>query len=830
MSNTRLLVLVVCGVSLVSHYSLPLQAQSLRLEPVITSGLWAPIFLTAPPGDNNRLFILERGGAIRVFDRQTNTLLPTPYASIPATAASGEQGLLGLAFDPDFANNGRFYVNYSRDGIGDEHGDIVVARYTASGDPMTSNVANTTAETLLVIDHTEYHYGGWIGFRHTDPGRLYVAVGDSFLTVPAQNVDSLLGKMLRIDVSGPTGYTIPEGNLSGGLPEIYQYGLRNPWRNSFDRATGDLWIADVGQNLMEEINYQAAGSPGGQNFGWAAKEGTLVTGAYGPGPFPDLIDPIYEYGHEVGQSITGGYVYRGSAMPSMQGQYFFGDFSAGRTWTLQYDGESVTGPTEWTDQLPIGGYNLASFGEDAQGELYMVGISTGEVYRIVESLNEWSQIGSATWHTANHWSSETIPNGGDDIARLWGAILSDATVDIESTDTTVNTLSFRNEVASYTVAASSEGRLFFAPNSGNASIIFENGNTRDHTISAPMTLDANVEIRLGAEHSLTLSGQQDWGGRTVTVQSGLVRYTADANAANTMGASLQIAPDASAELAGAASATSDGTYAVNVTNEGAIRVISGQQEIGALNGNGQATVLAAATLSASHIRQSSLSLDSGSVVELRADGGATVLGSLSIAGDEAPTANLDLNNNAAIVDYAGPSPAAAIRAQILAGRGGPGAAATWSGPGISSSAAADAEPLSRSIGYAENAELPLGSYSTFSGQPVDATSVLIAFTRTGDANLDGVVDNDDVAIVGANYAPGFAKPRWDLGDFDYNGFVDNDDVALLGAYYNPEGSPVGIASVTENLFTVPEPASLALLSATVCVFLLHTTRRSVARD
>jgi hypothetical protein len=372
----------------------------MSLRTVIPSGLSQPLFVTAPPGDDNRLFIVEKTGAIRIFNKQTNTLLATPYLNVPANAltpidTSGERGLLGLAFDPDFATNGRFYINYVRGGTGANLGDIVVARYTASGNPMTSNTANTTGEQLLTIEHSlnNNHNGGWLGFRPGDGSRLYISVGDggSGNDPPnnAQNVNVLLGKMLRIDVSGATGYTIPAGNLAGGLPEIYQYGLRNPWRNSFDRQTGDLYIGDVGQGAMEEIDFHKAGAAGGQNFGWRSKEGTNITGLNGPGPFPGLTDPIHSYGRSLGASITGGYIYRGP-VPSLQGLYFYGDYISGRTWTFRYDGTTLSQLTERTALLdPDGGgplnfsNQLSSWGEDASGNLYMVALGRGAVYQVV---------------------------------------------------------------------------------------------------------------------------------------------------------------------------------------------------------------------------------------------------------------------------------------------------------------------------------------------------------------------------------------------------------------------------------------------------------------
>jgi hypothetical protein len=240
--------------------------------------------------------------------------------------------------------------------------------------------------------------------------------------------------------------------------------------------------------------------------------------------------------------------------------------------------------------------------------------------------------------------------------------------------------------------------------------------------------------------------------------------------------------------------------------------------IGPLDASGKNLVKAGAgRLTANSIRAASLTISSGTVAIAPAGtaSGTSVVGDLSIAGDAAPTAKFDLSNNSAIIDYTGTSPVATVRQQIVAGRGGAGIGGNWNGNGITSSSAATAnatEPESRSVGYAENSALPLGRYTTFRGQPVDDTSVLIAYTRTGDANLDGVVGDDDVTIVGATYAPGVAQPHWSLGDFDFNGFVDDDDVTLLGAFYDPSATPLAVetAGAASNLAAVPEPATLIL--------------------
>jgi glucose/arabinose dehydrogenase len=393
----------VCGLILIAVPPLP--AQNLSLQPIVTTDIVNPMFATSPPGDPNRLFVAERNGQIRVVDLRTGTLAPTPYLSIPVST-DGERGLLGMAFDPNFATNGRFYVNYSAP-AGTDVGDQIIARYEANGDPMTATTASPTELRVLQIDRpsatTSNHNGGWIGFSPNNPDNLYVAVGDgggsndTFNT--AQTLTSMHGKMLRIDVNNPSGgrnYGIPAGNpfaAGGGAPEIWAVGLRNPWRDSFDRATGDLWMADVGQGAREEIDFQPAGATGGLNYGWAFREGDIAGPKAPPMPTPAAVEPIHVLVRSEGASITGGYVYRGG-IASLDGTYIFGDFSTGRTWSLQYDGTTVSGLTERTGQLDPDGAGsftwagrLASFGEDANGELYMLALTTpggtGAIYRIV---------------------------------------------------------------------------------------------------------------------------------------------------------------------------------------------------------------------------------------------------------------------------------------------------------------------------------------------------------------------------------------------------------------------------------------------------------------
>ena len=368
----------------------------------IATGLSFPTYVTHAPGDTSRLFILQKGGQIRIFDLATNTLLPTPFLSITVsggTSESDERGLLGMAFDPAYAKNGQFYVYYTGANTN------VLARYTVSANP---NVANAAGVTMMTwADPFTNHNGGWMGFG--PDGNLYIGVGDGGSANDPNNagqtLTTRLGKMHRIKptVGGVAPYyTIPATNpFAGGVAtddEVWAYGLRNPWRCSFDRATGDLWIADVGQNAIEEINFQAANAAGGRNYGWRCMEGLSCTGLTGcTCNAATLTLPIRTYTHVTGTtggfSITGGYVYRGCLLNGLQGTYFYADYVNNNVWSLRYNSATNT-QTEFTlrntQMTPsLDGFTLnqiVSFGEDANGELYVVdqGSTTdGAIFKIV---------------------------------------------------------------------------------------------------------------------------------------------------------------------------------------------------------------------------------------------------------------------------------------------------------------------------------------------------------------------------------------------------------------------------------------------------------------
>jgi glucose/arabinose dehydrogenase len=374
----------------------------------IVSGLNFPVFVTHAPGDATRLFIVQKGGAIRIYDLTTNTLLTTPFLSIVVaggTSENDERGLLGLAFDPGYTKNGQFYVYYTGSGTN------VLARYTRSA--TNPNIANSTGSIMMSwSDPFSNHNGGWLGFG--PDGNLYVATGDGGSANDPNGAGQSLvtrhGKMHRIKptVGGTSPfYTIPAGNPFVGVAgddEIWAYGLRNPWRNSFDRETGDLWIADVGQNAVEEVNFQPAGAAGGRNYGWRCMEGLNCTGLSGcTCNAPSLTLPIRTHPHSSGTnagfSITGGYVYRGCRMPELRGTYFYADYVTNNVWSFRYNSATNT-QSEFTvrnsqitpsiDNFTVN--QISSFGEDVNGELYIVdqGSSSGQgqIFKIVPTTGD----------------------------------------------------------------------------------------------------------------------------------------------------------------------------------------------------------------------------------------------------------------------------------------------------------------------------------------------------------------------------------------------------------------------------------------------------------
>lgn len=363
--------------------SLILAAVVAQASPVVTLEPVAnelPNLVSVTHAGDSRLFITLQGGVVRVHDG--TRLLQEPFLDIRNLVLSGgERGLLSIAFHPGYAQNGLFYVNYT-----DVRGDTVVARYSVSPDPNRANPASAVP-ILMIQQPFANHNGGQLQFG--PDGYLYIGMGDGGSGGDpgnrAQNLGDLLGKMLRIDVNSAFPYAIPPSNpfvgQAGRRPEIWAYGLRNPWRFSFDRVTGDLWIADVGQGIWEEVDFQPVTSIGGENYGWRRMEGAHCFNPStncNPG---NLVLPVIEYDHSVGCSITGGYVYRGTRSPRLAGQYIYGDFCTGRIFGAT---RSATGTV--TNQLLLDvPFNISTFGEDVAGEVYVGDYSNGILYRLVDS-------------------------------------------------------------------------------------------------------------------------------------------------------------------------------------------------------------------------------------------------------------------------------------------------------------------------------------------------------------------------------------------------------------------------------------------------------------
>ena len=399
----------------------------------VASGLTLPLFVTAPPGDTNRVFIVQQGGVIRILKKDTGLLNPTPFLTVSNISTNGEEGVLGLAFDPDYATNGKFYVDCVAPGGAFSAGITQIRQYQVSSNPDIADTTPTNIKTLLAFDQPQdNHKGGWIAFspRVGDDHNLYIATGDGGNANDSgnghiepggnsQNLTTLLGKMLRIHIDPATGtYTIPANNPYASpspspaptpRPEIWLRGLRNPFRDSFDRGTGRMVIGDVGQDTREEVDVQQPTNPGGgEDYGWRDREGLIQNPVYPTPtamptatPNPPWVDPIIDYPHTTGRTVIGGYVYRGTQFPQLQGVYVFGDYlgpstgGGSKIFMLNYNGTTASNFQDITtpDLFPIpttsGNVsltNLSSFGEDAAGELYMTDIGSGNVYKLSPML------------------------------------------------------------------------------------------------------------------------------------------------------------------------------------------------------------------------------------------------------------------------------------------------------------------------------------------------------------------------------------------------------------------------------------------------------------
>ena len=450
---------------------------------VLVGGFSQPVFVTAPPDDTTRIFVAEKEGQIEIVDLATNTRLGTPFLDLTGTlATASEQGLLGVAFDPDYARNRIFYVHVSN-----LDGDSEIRRYRA--DASDPNRAETGYDLILRVDQPAgrtNHKGGWIGFG--PDGHLFISIGDGGGGGDpdnlAQNKDSLLGKMLRLDVRSGSddfpadalkNYAIPADNpfagAIAGADEIYALGLRNAWRSAFDRGSGDLFIADVGQGGFEEVNLGASGA----NYGWRLFEGNAVYN--GNGATAGLTFPIHVYDHNAGDvSITGGTVYRGP-IDGLHGQYVFGDYGSGRVFTLQdFDGNGSWSVTNYGTLGALG--SISSFGEDAEGRLYAVDLFGGEV---------WYLNPSSTGETG----ADTLDGfGGND--RLYGGGGGDLARGGGGHDSV-------SGMAGHDVLAGGEGNDTVLGGDGNDTLFGEAG--ADHLIGA-----AGADELDGGDGDDTLSG------------------------------------------------------------------------------------------------------------------------------------------------------------------------------------------------------------------------------------------------------------------------------------------------------------------------------------
>ncbi len=374
------------GISIVFYLSLPRSTPNAdytySLENAFPNlSFDRPLYLNAPNDDSNRIFITEQVGQIYFISTDQETFQKTLFLDISSKVKyGGEQGLLGLAFHPDFKNNRYFYVDYTQA----DTGNTILSRFSVEID--NSNQANSSSEVVLLDIPQPYsnHNGGQIAFG--PDGHLYIGLGDGGDAGDpfgnGQNRKTLLGSILRIDVDSGSPYGIPldnpfYGNAQGYKEEIYAFGLRNPWRFSFDSETGTLWVADVGQGAWEELDIVE----NGKNYGWNTREGSHD---YQPNTnSTPIVDPVYEYDHSLGRSVTGGYVYRGASLTGLVGKYIYGDYISGTIWALEYS----NGVTQNSSALFESDLQIASFGVDNNQELYICAFD-GNIYKIVASTQE----------------------------------------------------------------------------------------------------------------------------------------------------------------------------------------------------------------------------------------------------------------------------------------------------------------------------------------------------------------------------------------------------------------------------------------------------------
>ena len=361
----------------------PVGGQPTLTTTLFVRGLSSPLDFQVPAGERTRAFVVEQGGRIRIV--RGGALAGTPFLDVSSKISSGgERGLLGLAFHPQYASNGRFYVNYT-----DRSGDTHISEFRASPPTADAVDPSTERELLFVRQPFANHNGGGLAFGND--GFLYAGLGDGGSGGDpqgnGQNLSTPLGKLLRMDVDRGSPFMVPADNpfvaRAGAFPAIWAYGLRNPWRFTFDRATGDLFIADVGQSAVEEVDFAAAPRRGGENYGWNIMEGSRCFAPASGCTTTGLTLPVVEYTHSQGNcSITGGVVYRGCRLPGYAGHYFYADYCSGMIRSFRMQGGQVADARDWTVALGRGIDNVTAFGRDDEGEVYIVD-QDGEVYKVV---------------------------------------------------------------------------------------------------------------------------------------------------------------------------------------------------------------------------------------------------------------------------------------------------------------------------------------------------------------------------------------------------------------------------------------------------------------